>query len=74
MDPITLGAIVTGLGGGLSYVGKQVFSLIHTTIKRESERADRLEEKLFTTQSLVYPVLEAANSAIREAIAAKKDP
>lgn len=73
MDPALLATILTGIGGGLSYIGKQGFNLLSATIKRESERADRLEEKLFTTQALVYPVLEAANSAIREAIAAKKE-
>lgn len=65
-------SIVTGIGGGLSYVGKKVSDLIISTIAREGARADRLEQKLFDTQSLIYPVLEEANSAIREAIARKE--
>lgn len=66
-------AIGTGVGGALAYVGKLVANLITTTISRESTRADRLEAKLFDTQAVIYPALEAANSAIREAIAAKKE-
>lgn len=73
IDPIMAGAIITGIGSGIGYVGKQIFNLISNTIHRESTRADRLEEKLFSTQALVYPVLEAANAAIREAIAVQKD-
>lgn len=59
------GAIGTALG----FVGKYIFNFITSTIQRESQRGDRLESKLFDTQELVYPVVESATSAIREAIA-----
>lgn len=59
------GAIGTALG----FIGKYVFNFITSTIHRESARGDRLESKLFDTQDLVYPVIESATSAIREAIA-----
>lgn len=72
-DPVTIGAVITGIGTGIGYVGKQVFDLVKKTIERESTRADRLEERLFSTQALVHPVLAEANAAIREAIAAKKE-
>lgn len=62
----------TALGAALAYVGKLVANLITATIKRESDRGDRLESKVFTTQDLVYPVIESATSAIREAIAVIK--
>lgn len=65
-------ALGSGVGAGVAFVGKYIFSFISTTITRESERGDRLENKLFETQAVIYPALEAANSAIREAIAAKK--
>jgi hypothetical protein len=67
-----LSAIATGIGTGIGWMGKQVFSLVANTIKRESDRGDRLETKLFETQALVYPVLEEANSAIREAISRER--
>ena len=70
-NPATISIIASGIAAGIGYVGKQIFALVTATIARESARADRLEEKLFTTQALVYPVLEAANSAIREAISSK---
>lgn len=62
----------TGLGAGIAFVGKYIFSFISNTIARESSRGDRLESKLFDTQDLVYPVVESATSAIREAIAVIK--
>lgn len=68
MDPYIY-AMGTGIAGGIAFVGKYVFSFITTTIKREETRGDRLESKLFDTQELVYPVIESATSAIREAIA-----
>lgn len=72
VDPYVY-ALGTGIGGGIAFVGKYVFSFITSTLSYERTRADRLEEKLFSTQALVYPVLGEANSAIREAIAAKKE-
>lgn len=66
-------AIGSGVGAGIAFVGKYVFSFITSTIHREAERGDRLETKLFSTQELVYPVIESATNAIREAIAAKKE-
>lgn len=66
-------ALGSGVGAGIAFVGKYVFNFITTTISRESIRGDRLESKLFETQAVIYPALEAANSAIREAIAAKKE-
>lgn len=65
-------ALGTGVGGALAYTGKLVANLIISTLKRESDRGDRLEEKVFKTQDLVYPVIESATSAIREAIAVIK--
>jgi hypothetical protein len=66
-------AMGAGIGGGIAFVGKWVVNLISAMIQRAEERGDRLEGKLFETQALIYPALEAANSAIREAIAAKKE-
>ncbi len=66
-------ALGTGVGGGIAFVGKYIFSFISNTISRESARGDRLETKLFETQAVIYPALESANSAIREAIAARKE-
>lgn len=66
-------ALGSGVGAGIAFVGKYVFSFISSTITRESQRGDRLEAKLFSTQELVYPAIESATQAIREAIAAKKE-
>lgn len=66
-------ALGAGVGGGLAFIGKWVISLVSEVIKRSEERGDRLETKLFETQAVIYPALESANSAIREAIAAKKE-
>lgn len=66
-------ALGGGVAGALAFVGKWVITLVNGIIVKCEARADRLEEKLFSTQALVYPVLEAANSAIREAIAANKE-
>ena len=66
-------ALGSGVGAGIAFVGKYVFSFISSTIARESQRGDRLEAKLFATQELVYPAIESATQAIREAIAAKKE-
>ncbi len=63
------GAVATAL----AFVGKWVVKLITDIIARSEARGDRLENKLFETQAVIYPALEAANSAIREAIAAKKE-
>lgn len=65
-------ALGMGVGGGIAFMGKWVVNLISALIQRSEERGDRLENKLFETQAVIYPALEAANSAIREAIAAKK--
>jgi hypothetical protein len=65
-------ALGSGVGGSLVFIGKWVVNLISSIIQRSEERGDRLENKLFETQAVIYPALEAANSAIREAIAAKK--
>lgn len=59
----------TAVGTAIGFIGKYVFNFITATITRESTRGDRLEAKLFDTQDLVYPVVESATSAIREAIA-----
>lgn len=59
----------TAVGTALGFIGKYIFNFITATITRESSRGDRLESKLFDTQDLVYPVIESATSAIREAIA-----
>ena len=64
-------AIGTGVGGGIAYVGKLVADLITSTIKYERTRADRLEDRVFTLQEIIYPALEASSSALREAIADK---
>jgi hypothetical protein len=72
MDPYIY-AGGAGLGGGIAFVGKWVINLVTSQINRADERGDRLEAKLFETQAVIYPALEAANSAIREAIAAKKE-
>lgn len=66
-------AIGTGVGGALAFTGKWVINLVSGIIKKAEDRGDRLETKLFETQAVIYPALEAANSAIREAIAAKKE-
>lgn len=66
-------ALGAGVGGALAFVGKWVIGLVTSIITRADERGDRLENKLFETQAVIYPALEAANSAIREAIAAKKE-
>lgn len=63
-------AMGTGIAGGIAFVGKYVFNFITATITRESTRGDRLEDKLFETQAVIYPAVESATSAIREAIAA----
>lgn len=72
MDPYVY-AIGGGVAGALGFIGKWVISLITGIIERAEARADRLETKLFETQAVIYPALESANSAIREAIAAKKE-
>ena len=59
----------TAIGTAVGFIGKYVFNFITSTIARESTRGDRLESKLFDTQEMVYPVVESATSAIREAIA-----
>lgn len=64
-------AIGTGIGAGIAYVGKLVANLVTSTILYERTRADRLEERVFTLQEIVYPALEASSSALREAIADK---
>lgn len=61
------------VGAALAYLGKWLVKLISGIIERGEARGDRLEAKLFETQAVIYPALEAANSAIREAIAAKKE-
>lgn len=66
-------AIGGGVATALGFVGKWVIQLVTGIITRAEARGDRLETKLFETQALIYPALEAANSAIREAIAAKKE-
>ena len=66
-------AIGGGVAGALAFVGKWVITLISGIIERAEARADRLESKLFEIQAIVYPALESATSAIREAIAAKKE-
>lgn len=72
MDPY-----VYALGGGvataLGFIGKWVINLVTGIITRAEARGDRLEAKLFEIQAIVYPALESATSAIREAIAAKKE-
>ena len=65
-------AIGGGVATSLGFVGKWVIQLVTGVITRAEARADRLEAKLFETQAVIYPALEAANSAIREAIAAQK--
>ncbi len=72
MDPYIY-AMGAGLGGGIAFIGKWVVNLISGIITKAEERGDRLENKLFETQAVIYPALEAANSAIREAIAQKKE-
>lgn len=72
IDPYVY-ALGTGVGGAIAFTGKWVVNLISAMIQRAEERGDRLENKLFETQAVIYPALEAANSAIREAIAAKKE-
>lgn len=67
-------ALGTGVGGGIAFVGKYVFDFITTTLNYERARADRLEDRVFKQQELVYPALEASSSAIREAIANKAAP
>lgn len=67
-------ALGTGIGGGIAFVGKYVFDFITQTLQYERARADRLEDRVFKQQELVYPALEASSSAIREAIAAKAVP
>lgn len=66
-------AIGGGVATALAFVGKWVIQLVTGVISRAEARGDRLEAKLFETQAVIYPALEAANSAIREAIAAKKE-
>lgn len=66
-------AIGGGIATALGFVGKWVITLITGIIERAEARADRLETKLFEIQAVVYPALESATSAIREAIAAKKE-
>ena len=61
------------VGGVITFIGKWVVELITGIINRSEARGDRLEAKLFTTQELVYPAIESATTAIREAIAAKKE-
>lgn len=61
------------VGGALAFIGKWVVKLISDIITRAEARGDRLEAKLFEIQAIVYPALESATSAIREAIAAKKE-
>jgi hypothetical protein len=63
-------ALGAGIGSGIAFVGKYIFTFISGTIARESTRGDRLEDKLFETQAVIYPAVESATSAIREAIAA----
>ena len=66
-------AVGSGVGGALAFIGKWVVNLISSVITRSEARGDRLETKLFETQELVYPAVESATAAIREAIAAKKE-
>lgn len=66
-------AIGAGVGSGLAFIGKWVIQLVTNVINRADARGDRLEAKLFSTQELVYPAIESATTAIREAIAAKKE-
>lgn len=66
-------ALGSGIGAGIAWTGKYVFGFITSTIRREADRGDRLETKLFATQELVYPAIESATTAIREAIASKKE-
>jgi hypothetical protein len=66
-------AIGGGVGGALGFIGKWFIGFLTDVFKRSEERGDRLETKLFETQAVIYPALEAANSAIREAIATKKE-
>lgn len=61
------------VGGALAFIGKWVVELISGIIARAEARGDRLEAKLIEIQALVYPALESATSAIREAITAKKE-
>ena len=61
------------VGGAIAFIGKWVVELITGIINRSEARGDRLEAKLFTTQELIYPAIESATTAIREAIAAKKE-
>ncbi len=65
-------ALGTGVGGALAFVGKWVISIFTKVLDRAEARGDRLETKLLDTQALVYPALEAANTAIRESINAIK--
>ena len=64
-------ALGSGVGAGIAFVGKYVFAFITRTLEYERARADRLEDKVFKQQELVYPALEASSSALREAIADK---
>lgn len=66
-------ALGGGIGGALAFVGKWVIKLVTDVLQRSEARGDRLENKLFATQEVIYPALESATSAIREAIAAKKE-
>ena len=66
-------ALGGGVAGALAFVGKWVIALVSGIIERCEARGDRLEAKLFEIQAVVYPALESATSAIREAIAAKKE-
>ena len=61
------------VGGALAFIGKWVIQLVSGIIARAEARGDRLEAKIFEIQAVVYPALESATSAIREAIAAKKE-